>query len=174
MSSIGSVIATPHGPARVVTVMPGSVDEAGQKISRVLTTPLSQAGTQAAGEKDLSQSERQNLKQLQSADRAVKAEERKHAAVAGAYGGAPQYQYVQGPDGKFYAVAGKVDVGVPANTSDEDAARAHKAIAAAATSVSTPSSADFSAAAQAHRKAVEAYAQAGSRDDHGGLYDFSG
>jgi hypothetical protein len=174
MSAIGSVIATPHGPARILTIMPGAQTEAGQQISRVLTTPLSQAGTQAAGEGDLSQAERQQLKQLQDADRTVKTEERQHAAIAGAYGGAPQYQYVQGPDGKYYAVAGKVEVGAPANASDEEAARAHKAIAAAATSVASPSSADYRAAAQASYRASEAYARFATGDGRGDLFDFSG
>ncbi|AVM73648.1 putative metalloprotease CJM1_0395 family protein [Magnetospirillum gryphiswaldense] len=174
MSAIGSVIATPHGPARILTIMPGAQTEAGQQVSRVLTTPLSQAGTQAAGEGDLSQAERQQLKQLQDADRAVKTEERHHAAVAGAYGGAPQYQYVQGPDGKYYAVAGKVEVGAPANASDEEAARAHKAIAAAATSVASPSSADYTAAAQASRQASKAYGRFTAGDGRGSLFDFSG
>lgn len=174
MSAIGSVIATPHGPARILTVMPGAQTEAGQRISRVLTAPLSQAGARAAGEDDLSQAERQQLKQLQDADRAVKTEERHHAAIAGAYGGAPQYQYMQGPDGKYYAVAGKVEVGAPANASDEESVRAHKAIAAAATSVASPSSADYSAAAQASRQASKAYARFAVGDGRGNLFDFSG
>lgn len=174
MSAIGSVINTAHGPARVLNVLPGVSEEGGRSVARVVTQPLSQQGTQAAGAKDLDQQDQQRLKELQSADRAVRTEERRHAAVAGAYGGAPQYQYVQGPDGKYYAVAGKVDVAVPHGATDEEAQRAHGAIAAAATSVSTPSSADFAAAAQAGKLAAQAYAQATREDGRGGLYDFSG
>jgi len=173
MPAIGSVISTPQGPARVLTVFPGAQDEAGQKVARVLTTPLTDQGTKNAQGKELSQAEQQKLKELKDTDRAVRTEERHHAAVAGAYGGPPQYHYVQGPDGKLYAVAGKVEVGVPHGASPEQAERAHKAIAAAATSVSTPSSADFSAAAQAGRLAAEAYGKAAEQSQRGGFLDFS-
>ncbi|MGE4279405.1 MAG: putative metalloprotease CJM1_0395 family protein [Magnetospirillum sp.] len=173
MPSIGSVISTPTGPARVVTTMPGAQEQGGQKVERVLTTPLTEQGTKTAQGKELSQAEEQKLKELKDTDRAVRIEERHHAAVAGAYGGTPQYQYVQGPDGKYYAVAGKVDVGVPQGASPEQAERAHKAIAAAATSVSTPSSADFNAAAQAGRLAAQAYGKADEKYKRGDYMDYS-
>lgn len=173
MPAIGSVVSTPQGPARVLAVLPGSQDEAGQKVARVLTTPLTDQGAKNTQGKELSQAEQQKLKELKDTDRAVRTEERRHAAVAGAYGGAPQYQYVQGPDGKLYAVAGKVEVGVPHGVSPEQAERAHKAIAAAAVSVSTPSSADFSAAAQAGKLAAEAYGKATQASRRGSFVDFS-
>lgn len=173
MPAIGSVISTPYGPARVLTTMPGTQDQGGQKVERVLTTPLTEQGAKNAQGKELSQADQQKLKELKDTDRAVRTEERHHAAVAGAYGGTPQYQYVQGPDGKFYAVAGKVEVGVPQGASAEQAERAHKAIAAAATSVSTPSSADFTAAAQAGRLAAQAYGKADEKYRRGDTMDYS-
>lgn len=171
MPAIGSVISTPYGPARVLTTMPGAQDQGGQKVERVLTTPLTEQGEKNGQGKDLSQAEQKKLKELRDTDRAVRTEERHHAAVAGAYGGTPQYQYVQGPDGKYYAVAGKVDVGVPQGASPEQAERAHKAIAAAATSVSTPSSADFTAAAQAGQLAAQSYGKAGEQYQRGDYLD---
>jgi hypothetical protein len=60
----------------------------------------------------MSDGERAELSRLQARDSAVKQEEKGHAAAAGQYASAPQYQYAIGPDGKAYAIGGHVDVSI--------------------------------------------------------------
>lgn len=50
------------------------------------------------------------LSRLQARDRYVKTAEQAHARKGGQYVKSPQYRYVTGPDGKKYAVAGKVEI----------------------------------------------------------------
>ena len=50
------------------------------------------------------------VSELQSRDKEVRAHEAAHAAVGGAFTGAPNLSYEIGPDGKRYAVGGEVSV----------------------------------------------------------------
>jgi hypothetical protein len=59
----------------------------------------------------LSKSEMALLRELQKADRAVKAHEMAHLAAAGGYAkGGASFSYQRGPDGQNYAVGGEVKV----------------------------------------------------------------
>lgn len=101
---------------------------------------------------DLSQNERAELAQLQARDAAVRQEEKGHAAAAGQYGSAPQYEYQVGPDGQAYAIGGHVDMHIAAKTgSKEDINQALTTLQNAALSPNAPSAADLSAYRQATR-----------------------
>ncbi|WP_404421794.1 putative metalloprotease CJM1_0395 family protein [Thalassospira australica] len=111
-----------------------------------------QAESNSTGPKnpaDLSAAEKADIARLQARDSAVKQEEKAHAAAAGPYGSAPQYEYQIGPDGKAYAIGGHVDVGVSLSGSAEDTDRALATLQNAALAPNAPSGADMSAFRQA-------------------------
>lgn len=62
--------------------------------------------------KELSSSEKDQVKQLKALDKQVRAHEQEHLRVGGALvrSGGASFQYTLGPDGKLYAVRGGVDV----------------------------------------------------------------
>ena len=101
-------------------------------------------GTTGPGKK-LTPEERAIVARLQAIDAAVRQEEEAHAAAAGAFAGAPQYQYTIGPDGKRYATSGSVNVKVNVSGSPEQVERALKTIQTAALAPNNPSGADLSA-----------------------------
>lgn len=99
---------------------------------------------------EMSDGERAEVARLQARDSAVKQEEKGHAAAAGQYASAPQYQYTIGPDGKAYAIGGHVDVSI--NSQGGSAGNNRSALAAlqnAALSPNAPSGADMAAFRQA-------------------------
>lgn len=105
------------------------------------------SGAKTSGE--LSATEKADISRLQARDSAVKQEEKAHAAAAGPYGSAPQYEYQIGPDGKAYAIGGHVDVGVSLSGSAEDKERALATLQNAALAPNAPSGADMAAFRQA-------------------------
>lgn len=59
----------------------------------------------------------EEIRVLAARDREVRAHEQAHAAVGGAFAGAPKYQFERGPDGVNYAVGGEVSIDIsPAAT----------------------------------------------------------
>jgi len=104
------------------------------------------------------------IQQLAARDAEVRAHEAAHAGVAGSLGGRPSLEYVVGPDGKRYAVAGEVSVDTsPGRTPEETISRA-RIIRAAATAPASPSAQDMAVAAAATR--MESEAQAAIRERH--------
>lgn len=99
------------------------------------------------------------LAELRRADSAVRQEENAHAANAGAYAGAPQYEYQIGPDGQAYAVAGSVPIstGGAASGSAEEQARVADRIRFAALAPNNPSGQDSIVAQSASGQAASAY-----------------
>lgn len=98
---------------------------------------------------------------LQRRDSAVRQEEQTHAARAGAFAGAPIYQYEVGPDDKRYAVSGEVPVHVKNPSGDpEQLKRALAVLSQAATAPAAPSSQDISVAQRAASLAGQLEAQA--------------
>lgn len=111
-----------------------------------------------SGNTDLDPAEKAIVAQLQSRDSAVKQEEKAHAAAAGPYGSAPQYEYQIGPDGKAYAIGGHVDVGVSMTGSAADRDRALATLQNAALAPNAPSGADMAAFRQASLQRATAQA----------------
>ncbi|MCC9620190.1 hypothetical protein LPB41_00675 [Thalassospira sp. MA62] len=114
------------------------------------------AGPNAANPTDLDPAEEAVVAQLQARDSAVRQEEKAHAAAAGPYGSAPQYEYQVGPDGKAYAIGGHVDVGVSMSGDSQERDRALATLQNAALAPNSPSGADMSAFRQASLKRATA------------------
>ncbi|WP_114087983.1 putative metalloprotease CJM1_0395 family protein [Thalassospira profundimaris] len=99
---------------------------------------------------EMNDAERAEVARLQARDSAVKQEEKGHAAAAGQYASAPQYQYTIGPDGKAYAIGGHVDVSIRSHGGAAgDTRSALAALQNAALSPNAPSGADMAAFRQA-------------------------
>ncbi|WP_303978340.1 putative metalloprotease CJM1_0395 family protein [Dongia mobilis] len=157
MSTIGSLVN--NGPpnnnlGQVIGKLPGGAPGTETLVVRKLAkveTPPAQATAQAPANVpgQLSESDRRIIAELQQRDREVRNEEERHAATAGQYAGVPQYTYKRGPDGKLYAVEGKVPITVNVSGTAEDRERALRRVQAAAVSVQSPSSGDINAVAGA-------------------------
>lgn len=157
MPTIGSIIN--GGEAQVIARVPGGAPGTESYLVRKLRDDGSAANDATARPGgtpvnnttgQLSPEEKRIIAELQARDRAVRNEEERHAATAGQFGGEPQYTYRRGPDGKLYAVEGKVPIRLgAAGGSPEDQEKALRRVQAAAVSVQSPSSGDYAALAGA-------------------------
>ena len=110
-------------------------------------------------EQSQDESEQRQIEQLAARDREVRAHERAHAAVGGQHTGAPQLNFVRGPDGVAYATSGEVSVNLGSVPGDPQATlRKAEQIQAAALAPADPSSQDRLIAAKAARMAEQARA----------------
>ena len=91
---------------------------------------------------------KETLRNFRNYHTEVQAHERLHQAIGGAAVGSASYVYQRGPDGRFYAVGGRVNVSIPAGTSPEDALRMLRQVQLAAISPASPSSQDLATTAQ--------------------------
>lgn len=110
---------------------------------------------------EFSEQELQQLKQLKSRDRTVRAHESAHIAAGGnlVHGGA-QFDFQRGADGVQYAVGGEVKIDTAKIVGNPEATleKANQ-IQAAALAPAQPSSQDRAVAAQAAQMAIEARAE---------------
>ncbi|WP_085582399.1 putative metalloprotease CJM1_0395 family protein [Thalassospira mesophila] len=130
----------------------GGISTAQYQEARDAATQNSAGGVNdsAKSPAEMNDAERAEVSRLQARDSAVKQEEKGHAAAAGQYASAPQYQYAIGPDGKAYAVGGHVDVAISTHGgSASDTKQALSALQSAALSPNAPSGADMAAFRQA-------------------------
>lgn len=104
----------------------------------------------------LSDDEERYLHDLKSRDQEVRAHEAAHVAAAAGHAGTPQYSTVTGPDGRQYAVAGRVSVDMSPEGSPEATAQKMRTLKRAASAVPTMSGADMRIAAKAARAADKA------------------
>lgn len=89
-----------------------------QKLQK--TNPLYKESTH-----ELSRAEEKVLRELKALDRDVRQHEHKHIAAAGSLAkGAPQYDFQIGPDGKPYAIGGRVRIDTSPVPGDPEASRA--------------------------------------------------
>ncbi len=114
-----------------------------------------------ARETDLSDAEKQRLRELQARDREVRAHEQAHLSAAGGHAmGGASYTYERGPDQRMYAVGGEVQVDTSKVHNDPVATlRKAQAIRRAALAPTNPSSQDRQVAADAARMEAEARAE---------------
>jgi len=154
MATIGSIVG--GGSALVVGVVPGRPGTPDRLTTRAITPQAgdaqaskSPAGAGAKIPGQLSPAEKREVAELQRRDREVRDEEERHKAAAGKFAGEPQYVYRRGPDGKLYAVEGKVPINVNVTGTADDRTAALRRVEAAAVSVQSPSSGDFKAVATA-------------------------
>ena len=119
------------------------------------TTVLGQAGARN-DPNELTPEEQEIVRELQRRDREVRQHERAHAAAGGSLAGLPTYEYVQGPDGKRYAVSGEVKIDTsPANSPEATIAKMEQVIRAAL-APAQPSAQDRAVANEARQNKVEA------------------
>jgi len=108
-----------------------------------------------------SQQELQQIQELKTRDRVVRAHEAAHvAAGAGIVKGGATFSYQRGPDGVLYAIGGEVQIDTSKVAGDPQAtARKADRIRAAALAPAQPSSTDQAVAARAAQMAIEARAE---------------
>lgn len=114
--------------------------------------------TDATGNRELNDEEKQQAQELQTRDREVRAHEMAHVASGGQYvrGGA-NFEYQTGPDGKRYAVGGEVSIDTSKVSNDPEATiRKMQVVKRAALAPAKPSPQDRSVAAQATQKETQA------------------
>lgn len=107
---------------------------------------------------ELKLKEQRILFKLRQRDREVRAHEEAHLLAAGRYArGGPHYEYVRGPDGRFYAVGGEVKIDTSPIPGDPKATlEKARVIKRAALAPVNPSPQDRMVAAQADRMAAKA------------------
>ncbi|TDJ56686.1 MAG: hypothetical protein E2O40_04090 [Planctomycetota bacterium] len=114
--------------------------------------------------------DRQEIQELRSQDRKIRAHEQAHKGAGGAEAGPVSYTYTTGPDGKRYAVAGEVPIDVSPVEGDPDATiQKMQRVRAAALAPAEPSSTDRQVAAKAQQIARQA--QAEKQQEPGGQID---
>lgn len=99
------------------------------------------------------------IQRLSERDREVRNHEQAHQAVAGRYAGPVNYNFVQGPDGRRYAVSGEVPIDLsPADTPERTIAKMEQ-VRRAAMAPAEPSPADLQIAAEATQLMLDARAE---------------
>lgn len=161
-------------PASSSLSQPASSEESlppGQSVTSADDTALrDEAASPARGEAEEekaspreAQQQRQEqleIAELASRDREVRAHEQAHAAVGGAYAGAPTYTFTRGPDGKRYAIGGEVSIDSSPIPNDPEATlRKMELVQRAALAPAEPSAQDRRVAAQAAAQATQARAE---------------
>ena len=114
------------------------------------------AGKENAEQQQQQQAEQQQLTQLKQRDAEVKAHEQAHASLGGQYASSPQYEYERGPDGRQYAVGGKVTIDISEASTPQETLRKAQQVKAAALAPAVPSAQDLSVASEATQIALEA------------------
>lgn len=130
-----------------------AASEAGRTTGKPGTDPKQSTTTGT----ELTEQEREQIKQLQARDREVRAHEQAHATAGGQYAGAPEYEMEKGPDGRSYAVGGHVSISTSPIAGDPEATIAKMdVVKRAALAPVEPSGADRSVAADAESKRADA------------------
>ena len=109
---------------------------------------------------DLTDEEKDQVRQLKQRDQEVRRHEAAHASVGGQFAGAPSFTYEAGPDGQRYAVGGEVSIDVSPGRTPEETARKADQIRAAALAPADPSGQDRAVAAAAVKMKLDANAEA--------------
>lgn len=147
------------------TAADGTIYVSSVKISRTVpdeqANALAEQGRQTSitqQEAELSASEQARVAELRTADTQVRNHELLHYRTAGSIAsGTPEYSYVQGPDGKYYAVAGAVHVQTISTADPAKSSRDAATMARAALAPGDASAADLAASRSAMSQAADAY-----------------
>lgn len=102
----------------------------------------------------------QQVRELQSIDRNVKAHEAAHQAAGGGLAGAASFSYTRGPDNRMYATAGEVPIRMQKGRTPEETIANARQVVAAAMAPADPSPQDYKVAANALKMEFEARAEA--------------
>lgn len=118
----------------------------------------------------LTPEEKEVVRALQAEDLKVRIHEAQHLRLAGGLAvGTPDYQYAQGPDGKFYAVGGAVNVQTGQSSDPDKAARDAASFARAALGPGDASSQDLFVARRQIAEAAAKYKEAAAPQDTPGI-----
>jgi hypothetical protein len=103
-----------------------------------------------AGEQELNEEQKQQVRELKKRDVEVKSHEQAHMASGGGLvqGGA-SFEYQSGPDGRMYAVGGEVKIDMSPERTPEATIRKMQQVRRAALAPAEPSGTDRAVAAQA-------------------------
>lgn len=108
----------------------------------------------------LTEEEQEQVKELKQTDQEVRQHEQSHKNAAGPYGGAISYETVTGPDGREYAVAGRVDIDLsPVPGNPEATIRKMEIVERAALAPAEPSPEDMQVARAAQQARQQAQAE---------------
>jgi hypothetical protein len=120
--------------------------------------PKTEYSTDTSNSQELTDAEKQTVKELQRIDNEVRAHEQAHlAAGAGLVRGGAALEYQRGPDGKMYAVAGEVKIDISEGKTPEETIMNMQKVIGAALAPADPSAQDRSVASLARR--IEAQAR---------------
>ncbi len=123
------------------------------------TSPMpvfQRAGSAASA---LTPEQQQEVNRLKAIDRKVRAHEQAHMAAGGGLAGGASFQFVRGPDGRQYAVAGEVSISLSSGQTPESTIARARQIQAAALAPIDPSSQDRAVAAAAAQMESQARAE---------------
>lgn len=107
--------------------------------------------------RQLTPEERRIVDRLQKTDQEIRAHEQAHLTASGGLAkGVPQLQFVTGPDGQRYAIAGEVQIQFQIGANPEKNIEVARQVQRAALAPANPSSADLAVARQAAQLEAEA------------------
>lgn len=116
--------------------------------------------TQMVNGVELDAKQIQQVRELQSIDRNVRAHEAAHQAAGGGLAGAASFTFTKGPDNQMYATAGEVPIKMRKGRTPEETIANARQIASAAMAPADPSPQDFKVATNASKMEFEARAEA--------------
>ncbi|KQI18182.1 hypothetical protein Y784_05850 [Campylobacter coli CVM 41953] len=116
--------------------------------------------TQMINGVELTMQQVQQVRELQSIDRNVKAHEAAHQAAGGGLAGAASFSYTRGPDNQMYTTAGEVPIRMQKGRTPEETIANARQVVAAAMAPADPSPQDYKVAANALKMEFEARAEA--------------
>lgn len=116
--------------------------------------------TQMINGVELTMQQVQQVRELQSIDRNVKAHEAAHQAAGGGLAGAASFSYTRGPDNQMYATAGEVPIRMQKGRTPEETIANARQVVAAAMAPADPSPQDYRVAANALKMEFEARTEA--------------
>ncbi|EJR6094860.1 hypothetical protein NXK75_001454 [Campylobacter coli] len=116
--------------------------------------------TQMINGVELTMQQVQQVRELQSIDRNVKAHEAAHQAAGGGLAGAASFSYTRGPDNQMYATAGEFPIRMQKGRTPEETIANARQVVAAAMAPADPSPQDYKVAANALKMEFEARAEA--------------
>ena len=96
-------------------------NDMGETKEQKKSSQASDHGHPSDPQKDLSESELKEVRELSARDMEVRAHEQAHKSAAGSHGGAISLSFRKGPDGKRYAVEGEVPVDLSSVKGDPQA-----------------------------------------------------
>lgn len=143
----------------VETSRPASVNITTTKSSNSSDATTSEEVTpaQKREQQQYEQAIAKQLLQLQTRDREVRAHEAAHAAVGGKYvTGGPSFTYQRGPNGRFYAIGGEVQIDVSPAADPEATLDKAETVRRAALAPAQPSPQDIQVASSATKLASRA------------------